>query len=101
MQYFWHCKQTLVFVNIIYGILCNSFIYFKVGITCIAKHPSQNHIIGSGSQDGKISFWDLRQQKFPMTIMKGHSQAVNEVIKSFNEVFKLYVCVARVADCKN
>ena len=52
----------------------------KIGISSTAKHPTQRHIVASGSQDGTITFWDLRSVKHPMTVLQGHERAVNEVM---------------------
>ena len=49
------------------------------GVTCLCKHPGQAHIVCSGSRDGKVTFWDIRQDTYPITIFKGHEQAVNDV----------------------
>ncbi len=35
--------------------------------------------MASGSSDGSIAFWDLRNEQHPVTILKGHDQAVTEV----------------------
>jgi WD40 repeat protein len=51
----------------------------QVGVTCLSTHPTQTHIVATGSSDGSIAFWDLRQERHPVTILKGHEQAVSEV----------------------
>jgi len=49
----------------------------QVGISCLCVHPSQRHIVCSGTKDGKLTFWDLRRQGAPLSIFHGHRQAVN------------------------
>ena len=55
----------------------------QIGITCVAKHPTQTHILCTGSEDGIIAFWDLRKEKHPITLLSAHSSAVSEVISIF------------------
>ena len=45
----------------------------------MAKHPTQQHILCSGSEDGMLAFWDLRRQKHPVTLLNAHQQSVLEV----------------------
>eukprot|EP00096_Caligus_rogercresseyi_P002866 TRINITY_DN15201_c0_g1_i1.p1 TRINITY_DN15201_c0_g1~~TRINITY_DN15201_c0_g1_i1.p1 ORF type:complete len:373 (-),score=79.15 TRINITY_DN15201_c0_g1_i1:21-1139(-) len=51
----------------------------QVGITCVSRHPTQSHVICSGSQDGMIAFWDFRKERYPVTILNAHKGAVSEV----------------------
>ncbi len=52
------------------------------GATCIAKHPTQPHVLVAGGTDGSIAFWDLRgNQNYPLSVVKAHSGAVSEVSK--------------------
>jgi len=51
----------------------------QVGITCLAKHPTQSHVLVTGSEDGMLAFWDLRKEKHPVTLLSAHSGPVSEV----------------------
>ncbi len=51
----------------------------QAGVSCMCRHPTQPHIVCSGAQDGKVSFWDLRKERLPVSVFKGHNQAVNAV----------------------
>jgi len=51
----------------------------QVSIGCVAKHPTQQHILCSGSEDGILAFWDLRNQVHPITLLKAHEQSVSEI----------------------
>ena len=51
----------------------------QVSIGCVAKHPTQQHILCSGSEDGILAFWDLRSQVHPITLLKAHEQSVSEI----------------------
>jgi len=51
----------------------------QVGITCLAKHPTQSHVLCTGSEDGMLAFWDLRKEKHPVTLLSAHSGPVSEV----------------------
>lgn len=44
-----------------------------VTITCISPHPNQPVQVVTGSSDGSLAKWDLRQPKFPIGRYKGHS----------------------------
>ena len=41
-----------------------------VGVTSLATHPTQAHIVASGASDGSIAFWDLRGDAHPVTILQ-------------------------------
>lgn len=47
-------------------------------LLCVDKHPGQ-HIVATGSQDGTLTVWDLRQTKFPMTTLDAHQTSMWEV----------------------
>lgn len=51
----------------------------QVGITTLTKHPTQSHVICTGSEDGMLAFWDLRKEKHPVTLLAAHSGPVSEV----------------------
>lgn len=51
----------------------------QIEVGCLSTHPSQTHIVCSGSSDGTIAFWDLRQERHAFTVLKGHDKAVTEV----------------------
>ena len=40
---------------------------------CLDKHPTQPHIVCTGGQDGALTVWDMRQDKFPVTVLQAHS----------------------------
>lgn len=41
----------------------------------VDKHPGQSHIVATGGEDGMLCIWDLRQEKFPVTLLEAHSAA--------------------------
>nr|ALS04472.1 nucleoporin Nup43 [Acartia pacifica] len=51
----------------------------QVSITCLAKHPTQGHIVISGGENGVLAVWDLRQGRHPTTILAAHSAPISEV----------------------
>merc|ERR1719312_201208 len=51
----------------------------QVGITCLARHPTQSHVLCTGSEDGMLAFWDLMKEKHPVTLLSAHSGPVSEV----------------------
>lgn len=52
---------------------------YQAPIMCLNQHPSQAHVIASGSQDGNLSIWDLRQEYHPVAVLNGHSAAISDV----------------------
>ncbi len=51
-----------------------------VGVTSLAKHPTQPHVLVGGGSNGVLGFWDLRgTQDYPLSVVKAHSEAVSEV----------------------
>ncbi|KAK3747753.1 hypothetical protein QZH41_008783 [Actinostola sp. cb2023] len=51
----------------------------RVPLLCIDKHPTQPHLLATGSQDGVLSIWDVRQEHYPVTLLEGHSAELWEV----------------------
>lgn len=45
----------------------------RVPLHCIARHPTQPHIVATGGQDGALSLWDLRLERYPVTLLSAHS----------------------------
>lgn len=52
-------------------------------LQCIDKHPGQPHIITTGGQDGTLGIWDLRHDKFPISLLEAHSKT-----SKFNRTYK-------------
>ncbi|CAL1543576.1 unnamed protein product [Lymnaea stagnalis] len=48
-------------------------------LLCLDKHPGQAHIVATGGEEGMLTIWDLRQDKFPMTLLEAHTGAMWEV----------------------
>ncbi|XP_065837655.1 nucleoporin Nup43-like [Oscarella lobularis] len=48
-------------------------------LLCVDCHPDQWHLVAAGNQDGVLSIWDLRQEKYPVSLMESHSANVWEV----------------------
>lgn len=48
-------------------------------VTCIANHPTQQHIILSGSEEGTITVYDVRQPNFPASYLSAHDFAITEL----------------------
>ncbi|XP_067946801.1 nucleoporin Nup43-like [Watersipora subatra] len=41
-------------------------------LNCLEKHPSQHHLVATGSYNGMLGIYDLRQDKVPVTVLEGH-----------------------------
>ncbi|XP_074662693.1 nucleoporin Nup43-like [Tubulanus polymorphus] len=51
----------------------------RVPLHCVDKHPTQPHVVATGAMDGGLCIWDMRQDKFPVTLMDAHSSTMWEV----------------------
>lgn len=58
----------------------------------IARHPTQHHIIATGSYNGLLSIWDLRLGKYPVTLLESHSAAIWEVKFHPDNPVHLFTC---------
>lgn len=45
----------------------------------VDRHPGQPHIVATGSGDGVLGIWDLRQEKSPVSLLEAHNGPVWEV----------------------
>nr|XP_022286643.1 nucleoporin Nup43-like [Crassostrea virginica]XP_022289744.1 nucleoporin Nup43-like [Crassostrea virginica] len=45
----------------------------------VDRHPGQPHIVATGSGDGVLGIWDLRQEKSPVSLLEAHAGPVWEV----------------------
>ncbi|MBN3315779.1 NUP43 protein, partial [Atractosteus spatula] len=51
----------------------------RVPLHCVDRHPNQQHIVATGSQDGVLCIWDVRQGSTPFSLMEAHSAEMWEV----------------------
>ena len=59
-------------------------------VTCITYHPTQKHIILTGSEEGSITVWDLRQLNYPASYLSAHTEAITEIAFHRTEPTKLF-----------
>jgi len=64
----------------------------QVAVTCLARHPTQCHILVSGGDDGVLGVWDLRQGKYPVTLLSAHQSPVSEVTFHQEQPDHLFTC---------
>jgi len=60
------------------------------GITSIQHHPTQNHIILCGSEEGAITVYDLRNSSFPASYLCSHNYAITELMFHPTQPDKLF-----------
>jgi len=46
-------------------LLCDKRTH-SAGVTCVSPHPSREHILATGSYDGKARLWDVRRPRAPL-----------------------------------
>lgn len=63
-----------------------------IALMCVDKHPSQQHIVATGTVEGTLCLWDLRQQQTPVTLLEAHSGPMWEVKFHPNYPNHLFTC---------
>lgn len=48
-------------------------------VNCISYHPTQNHIVLGGSEEGSITVWDLRKPNYPASYFTAHKLGITEL----------------------
>ncbi|KAK7494805.1 hypothetical protein BaRGS_00013932 [Batillaria attramentaria] len=61
-------------------------------LLCVDKHPGQPHVVATGGQDGSLTIWDLRQDRFPMTALEAHASSMWEVRFHPHHAEHLFTC---------
>ncbi|XP_071552971.1 nucleoporin Nup43 [Panulirus ornatus] len=51
----------------------------QIAVCHLAGHPTQQHIVAAGGEDGALSIWDMRNTSQPFTIISAHSGPITEV----------------------
>lgn len=64
----------------------------RVPLHCVDRHPSQQHIVATGGQDGMLSVWDVRQGGAPFSLMEAHSAEMWEVHFHPTDPEHLFTC---------
>lgn len=39
----------------------------------LAGHPTQQHLVAAGGEDGTLAIWDMRNMSHPFSIIAAHS----------------------------
>lgn len=66
----------------------------QAGFTRVIQHPTQTHIKLAGGEDGTITIWDLRNQKFAVNSLNAHTQSVTELMFHPERPEHLFSCSA-------
>lgn len=48
-------------------------------VSCLTSHPTQQHIVLAGSEEGSITVWDLRNPGFPASYLSAHDSPITEI----------------------
>ncbi|XP_038078808.1 nucleoporin Nup43-like [Patiria miniata] len=51
----------------------------KTALHCVDRHPTQAHLVAAGSQNSVLNMWDMRREKYPVTLFDGHEGPIWEV----------------------
>ena len=60
----------------------------RIPLHCMDRHPTQPHIVATGGFDGTLCLWDMRQEKYPITLLQVHTSS------SKNKCFHFVTCLA-------
>lgn len=63
----------------------------QLGATCITQHPTQQHTVLVGGEDGSITVWDLRETSFAVPLA-AHSGLVSEMVFHPDRPNHLFSC---------
>ncbi|KAK8736313.1 hypothetical protein OTU49_004938 [Cherax quadricarinatus] len=51
----------------------------QIAVCDLASHPTQQHLVAAGGEDGALAIWDMRNTSQPFTIISAHSGPISEV----------------------
>lgn len=63
-----------------------------ISTTCVTHHPTQNHLMLAGGEDGSISVWDLRKSTHPVNVLNAHKNSVCEIAFHQEQPDHLFSC---------
>lgn len=58
-------------------------IHYQVGVYDLAGHPTQQHLVAAGGEDGALAIWDMRSTAQPFTIISAHCGPSKNILQSF------------------
>lgn len=51
----------------------------QIAVFDLAGHPTQQHLVAAGGEDGALTIWDMRNTNQPITVISAHSGPITEV----------------------
>ena len=45
----------------------------QVSVKTLSGHPTQNHLVAAGGEDGSLGLWDMRTTSQPIVLITAHS----------------------------
>lgn len=51
----------------------------QIAVCDLAGHPTQQHLVAAGGEDGALAIWDMRNINQPFTIISAHNGPISEV----------------------
>ncbi|KAM8947093.1 nucleoporin Nup43 [Pelodytes ibericus] len=64
----------------------------RVPLHCVDRHPSQQHVVATGGQDGMLCLWDVRQSRMPISLLNAHEAEMWEVHFHPSKPDHLFTC---------
>ncbi|CAJ0952201.1 unnamed protein product [Ranitomeya imitator] len=64
----------------------------RTPLHCLDRHPSQQHVVATGGQDGMLCIWDVRQSRIPISLLNAHDAEMWEVHFHPSKPDHLFTC---------
>ncbi|CAH2250829.1 nucleoporin Nup43 [Pelobates cultripes] len=64
----------------------------RIPLHCVDRHPSQQHIVATGGQDGMLCIWDVRQSRMPISLLNAHEAKMWEIHFHPSKPDHLFTC---------
>lgn len=57
----------------------------QVAVCNLAGHPTQQHLVAAGGEDGTLALWDMRNTAHPFTIIAAHNGPGKKILSGLTQ----------------